>query len=174
MKADFYRCPVCKAGASRADVAALEAMGGGLVCCPRDPWCWCSHPALVDGVCELCGLKPPAPEVIDAEAAPVVAPAPRMVPRETPRTDAPKAAPAPTRKKCECGERILLVKMASGALMPVNPQDGDDGNVAVRLDGDVWRGRIVAAGVRLAEDEARHMPHWATCPKADKKRRGKK
>lgn len=165
MKSD-YRCPVCKAAASRADVAALEAMGGGLVCCPRDPWCWCSHPALVDGVCELCGLKPPAPEVIDAEAA---SPAP---PRETPR--APKATPAPTRKKCECGERILLVTMASGALMPVNPQDGDDGNVAVRLDGDVWRGRIVAAGVRLAADEARHQPHWATCPKADKMRRGKR
>jgi hypothetical protein len=43
-------CPNC--GSPSADYD-----GFGLVACPRDPACYCTHPSSDDGTCTICGHK---------------------------------------------------------------------------------------------------------------------
>jgi hypothetical protein len=43
-------CPNCKAPSADYD-------GFGLLACPRDPACYCTHPGSDDGACTICGLQ---------------------------------------------------------------------------------------------------------------------
>jgi hypothetical protein len=72
--------------------------------------------------------------------------------------------------KCDrCPAHIIFVKVrpAKGGLtrMPVNELPDQGGNVAVGPGG---RARIVAPGQPIRDDEVRHMPHFATCPRYKK------
>lgn len=54
-------CPSCGA-------PAVDYDGFGCVVCPRDPECYCTHPAIDDGVCRTCGEKRyDVPEVVIEE-----------------------------------------------------------------------------------------------------------
>lgn len=43
-------CPRCGA-------AELDMDGFGMLVCPRDPKCYCTHPHTIDGVCGICGYR---------------------------------------------------------------------------------------------------------------------
>lgn len=175
MRRDVVRCPVCGAQPSAAALRLMTEAGGELLVCPRDPWCWCAHPSLSAGVCDLCGLTPaaPRPEVIDAEAPAGRAPAPARPEPYTPRETARVSAPRATRSTCtSCKERIIFATTAGGAEMPVNPDPSDAGNVVIRQDeSGAYKARISAPGMSLEPGETRHKPHFATCPHAKKHRK---
>lgn len=79
---------------------------------------------------------------------------------------------------CDCGQQFRWVVMArTGKRMPVDPApDGEKGNLMELVDGpDV--GKFVTLGGSLlaqarAEGSKLFVPHFATCPNADRHRRG--
>jgi len=65
----------------------------------------------------------------------------------------------PSSRCRSCGAPILWVTMESGKSMPVNPE-----RLRVVLTNRDYTGGTVITG---------HLPHWATCPHADKHRKTK-
>ena len=75
--------------------------------------------------------------------------------------------------KCKsCGQQILFMKTANGKMMPVNAKpvtyelDPHGSFTLLGPGGVTERGRLVVAGSRTG-----YVPHWVTCPDADKYRR---
>lgn len=71
-----------------------------------------------------------------------------------------------------CDAPIVWAKTSKGALMPIDAQPADDGNLAVhRDDQGELHARVLKAGDSTAEWEKRGTSHWATCPNAEQHRR---
>lgn len=167
----IHRCPVCHAQPSAAEAALLDEVGERLMACPRDPWCWCEHPALDgEGACELCGLVPPA----RTEAAPRKTP-----PRETPLAPKPHPTPASVVKKCRekgCGARVIYAKTQAGAEMIIDADPNEKGNMVVRWDDAAGhhRCRVSQPGLTIEPHEQRHHTHFTTCTNPNRFRKNKK
>lgn len=74
---------------------------------------------------------------------------------------------------CEsCSRDILWAVTGKGKRMPIDPQPRGDGNLAVYRDvhGSL-RARVLKKGEQLESYERPAMPHWATCPYADRHRK---
>jgi len=69
--------------------------------------------------------------------------------------------------RCPAHIIFVMVTSASGkqSRMPVNEAPDQGGNVVVAPG---LRARIVAPGREIRDDEVRHMPHFATCPRYKK------
>lgn len=64
----------------------------------------------------------------------------------------------------ECAEPIRFVRLPTGRLMPVNPRENPDGNVAAALSGDNLAGFVISADHKPGPlTPYRFMTHYATC-----------
>ena len=75
--------------------------------------------------------------------------------------------------KCKaCGAEIRFLNTSEGKLMPVNAEavsyEPDPNGLFTLLGpgGHIERGRLAVAGSRIG-----YVPHWVTCPDADRFRR---
>lgn len=69
-----------------------------------------------------------------------------------------------------CGKPVMWVKMDSGKPMPLDPTPTPLGNICAMLDRDT--GEHVGWYSRDVDKAQRYKSHFATCPHAEKHRKG--
>lgn len=71
-----------------------------------------------------------------------------------------------------CGKPLLWAVTDNAKRMPLDPEPGPEGNVAVWLDAmSNCRCRVLRKDEEPAAYETRYMPHWATCTRPPARRR---
>lgn len=73
-----------------------------------------------------------------------------------------------SRSTCKyCGAAIRWATTEAGKPMPLDPSPNPRGNQELSRDGE----RVKAAHPVYTPDHLRYMPHWKSCPHADRARR---
>ena len=85
------------------------------------------------------------------------------------------------RSRCRsCGAPIVWLRTPTGSAMPCNPELVDFWHTAqgeerfVTEDGRTLAGSRSQPGLFSPDPRKGYIPHWATCPHADKHRKGRR